>query len=130
MIIYCDDINKITESQLIGFFVGWLRPLTTEKHLALLRGSTHFVAAVDDETRQVVGFITALSDGVSAAFIPLLEVLPAYQGRGIGRELVQEILCKLEGITNIDLTCDAELQGFYGRFGMRKATGMVLRKFL
>jgi len=130
MITYCDDISKILEGQLAGFFVGWRKPLTPEKHLALLKGSTHFVAAVDGESHQVVGFVTALSDGVSAGFIPLLEVLPAYQGRGIGRALVEEVLRKLEGITNIDLTCDPDMQRFYARFGMVESHGMVLRKYL
>ena len=130
MITYCDDIERISEAQLTGFFVGWKSPLTPERHLALLRGSTHFVAAIDEETHQVVGFITALSDGVSAGFIPLLEVLPGYQKRGIGRLLVERILHKLAGITNIDLTCDADMQGFYARFGMAASHGMVLRKYL
>ena len=33
---------------------------------------------------QVVGFVTATSDGVLSAYIPFLEVVPAYRSRGIG----------------------------------------------
>ena len=44
----------------------------------------------------MVGFVTAISDGVLSAFIPLLEVLPEWQGPGIGTELVRRILAELE----------------------------------
>jgi len=131
MIIYYDNNkNDISEEQLKGFFVGWKKTLTAEQHRKLLYGSTYFVIAVDDETNQAVGFITALSDGVNSGFIPLLEVLPDYQGKGIGTKLMEEILIRLNKIPNIDLTCDVELQPFYERFKMLKSTGMVLRKYL
>ena len=130
MIIYCDDIHDIFQGQLYGFFVGWKKPLTAESHYALLKGSTHFIAAVDNETDKIVGFVTALSDGINSSFIPLLEVLPEYQGCGIGTTLMQKILTKLENVANVDLTCDIAVQSFYERFEMFKSNGMVLRKYL
>jgi len=130
MILYCDDIRTLSPDQLVGFFVGWKKPLTSEQHLALLSGSTHFIAAVDNETDKAVGFVTALSDGVNSSFIPLLEVLPAYQKQGIGTALFLKILQKLDNITNVDLTCDIAMQTFYERFSMLKSAGMVLRKHL
>ena len=128
MIKFLDNKTILSENQLSGFFVGWKNPLTPKQHLDLLYGSTHFVAALDDETNQVVGFVTALSDGVNSSFIPLLEVLPGYQGSGIGTKLMEEILLILKDISNVDLTCDVELQPFYERFNMLKSNGMVLRK--
>lgn len=125
---YIDNLEQIKNKKLHGFFVGWKSPLTPQRHGELLRGSTHFVAAVDGD--KVVGFITALSDGVNSSFIPLLEVLPGYQGRGIGSELMRLMLVKLAGITNVDLTCDPDVQPFYERFKMMRSSGMVLRKYL
>jgi len=130
MIIYKDKKDIISEDQLNGFFVGWKKPLTAAQHRNLLYGSTYFVVAIDNETNQVVGFVTALSDGVNSSFIPLLEVLPDYQGYGIGTKLMDEILLKLSDIANVDLTCDIELQPYYERFNMLKSNGMVLRKYL
>jgi predicted N-acetyltransferase YhbS len=75
----------------------------------------------------VIGFITAISDGISCAYIPHLEVLPAYQGQGIGSELVQRMLAKLRQLYMIDLVCDPELQPFYARLGFQPWTAMVLR---
>lgn len=77
----------------------------------------------------MVGFVTAISDGVQSAFIPLLEVLPSYRGKGIGTELMFRILKKLGRIPAIDLTCDPGLQGFYARFGMVPSVGMVIRSY-
>lgn len=84
--------------------------------------------AVDTATGQVVGFVTALTDGVLSGFIPLLEVLPAYQGRGIGQALMQRMLARLEHLPNVDLLCDPDVVPFYERFGMKGVAGMVLRR--
>ena len=128
MITYCDDIRNITPDQLIGFFVGWKKPLTSDQHFTLLKESTHFIIAIDNQTDKAVGFVTALSDGICSSFIPLLEVLPAYQNRGIGTDLMSGILQKLGSTANVDLTCDVAMQPFYERFTMLKSNGMVLRK--
>ena len=125
---YVDDINEITSEQLHGFFVGWKLPITSERHYEILRGSTHFIVAFDENEDKAVGCITALSDGVLSAFIPLLEVLPEYKNRGIGSELLRRMLKKLDNIVNIDLTCDSGLQPFYERFKMSRSSGMILRK--
>ena len=129
MIIYTDSIEGISTENLHGFFVGWPNPPSPETHLKLLAKSDHAVLAVDDETGNVVGFITAISDSVLSAYIPLLEVLPAYQERGIGQELVRQMLEKLSGLYMVDLICDPELQPFYARFGMKPAFGMMLRNY-
>jgi predicted N-acetyltransferase YhbS len=125
---YIDTIEEITSKQLQGFFAGWKSPLTPERHYELLRGSTHFIVAFDSDI--AIGFITALSDSVNSAFIPLLEVLPEYQKCGIGSELVWRMLVKLDDISNIDLICDPDMQPFYERFKMIRSTGMILRKHL
>ncbi len=62
------------------------------------------------------------------AFIPLLEVLPSHRGRGIGSELVERLLEELNHFYAVDLMCDPELQPFYDRFGMHRATGMIIRR--
>ncbi len=127
MIEFRDNADGVTSSQLQGFFEGWPDPPSPETHLRLLRQSTHVVLAIDSETGQVVGFITAVSDRVLVAYIPLLEVLPAYQGRGIGSQLVRRMLQRLEHLYMIDLVCDAELEPFYEGLGMRRMPAMVVR---
>jgi ribosomal protein S18 acetylase RimI-like enzyme len=129
MILYTDSAADITPDNLRGFFHGWPDPPSPETHLKLLADSAEVVLALDDETGDVVGFITAISDGILSAYIPLLEVLPAYQGRGIGSELTRRMLDKLEDLYMVDLICDPQLQPFYARLGMRPASGMMLRHY-
>jgi ribosomal protein S18 acetylase RimI-like enzyme len=125
---YADELTGIEAQHLRGFFVGWPRLLSPDDHLRLLAGSDRVVLAIDTDTERVVGFVTALTDGVLTGFIPLLEVLPAYQGQGIGRALMSRMLDRLQALPNIDLMCDPDIVPFYERFGMRPWTGMVLRK--
>jgi ribosomal protein S18 acetylase RimI-like enzyme len=126
MITY-ETSPSLVEADLVGFFVGWPRPLSAGRHVMVLRGSDFVVVARDGETGPVVGFVTAVGDGVLSAFIPLLEVLPEYQGRGIGTELVRRMHGLLEGMYMVDLCCDEELVAFYERFGMSRWVGMGIR---
>jgi len=130
MIRYSDDSATIRPEQLAdGFWVGWPDPPSPENHLRILQGSYAAWLALDDETGSVVGFINAISDGVLAAYIPLLEVLEPYQGQGIGSELVRRMLESLRHLYQIDLMCDDHLQPFYERFGMKPAGGMIVRNY-
>lgn len=129
MIRYTDLLEGVSAEMLEGFFDGWTKPRTPAEHMKILEGSDHIVLAVDADSGRVVGFVTALTDGIQAAFIPLLEILPTYRHRGIGTALVTRMLEKLKGIPAIDLTCDPELQRFYTRFGMTPSVGMAIRDY-
>lgn len=129
MMIYTNSLDGISSDMLKGFFVDWPNPPKPDTHLKLLKNSSKVVIAIDDKTNQVIGFITAISDGVLSAYIPLLEVLPTYKNQGIGRELVNRILKELDDIYMIDLCCDDDLVPYYDRFGMMKTNGMILRNY-
>jgi GNAT superfamily N-acetyltransferase len=122
---YVTSADGISASDLEGFFVGWPTPPSPEQHLAVLRGSTHVVVAMDGE--RVAGFINALSDGVLAAYIPLLEVRPDYQGSGVGSEFVRRMLDAIGDLYMVDLVCDEDLMPFYERFGMFRWNAAIKR---
>lgn len=126
-ILYQTNLRGVSPDALNGFCAGWRSPLRGSELYQILNGSYRFVLALED--RQVVGFANALSDGLQFAFIPMLEVRPAYQHKGIGTKLMQMLLKELDSITNIDLTCWEHLQPFYERFDMLKTTGVALRKY-
>jgi predicted N-acetyltransferase YhbS len=129
MITYTESLEKITPDHLCGgFFAGWPHPPSPADHLRLLRGSSAVILACT-ESGQVVGYITAISDGVSCAYLPHLEVLPEYQGQGIGSELVRRMLERLDRLYMIDLVCDESLIPFYERFGLQPMRGMALRHY-
>lgn len=129
MIKYQYSIKNVDPAMLQGFFVDWPNPPAPKTHLRLLKNSDMAVLAIDTETRRVIGFITAISDGVLSCYIPFLEVLPAYQNRKIGQTLVRKMLQKLKTLYMIDLMCDKKLQGFYKRFKMQPSTGMIFRNY-
>lgn len=128
-ITYQTTTDGITAAMLHGFFVGWPNPPSAETHLAILHGSGHIVLAVEDAPRRVVGFITCVTDSISSAFIPHLEVLPELHGRGIGSELVSRLRHLLKDIYAIDLLCDEDVVPFYERLGFRRVPGMAIRNY-
>jgi GNAT superfamily N-acetyltransferase len=129
MIEYRPSAQGLTPDHLRGFFVDWAKPPQPETHLRLLRQSALVMIAWDSEAERVVGFCTALTDGVLTAYIPYLEVLPDWQGRGIGSELFRRMIQRLKGLYAVDLLCDPGLQSYYSRFKMMPVAGMMLRRY-
>jgi GNAT superfamily N-acetyltransferase len=127
VIEYSEDVTHLVAIQLEGFFEGWLKRPSPETHLRILRSSFAAVIARDSANGSVVGFATAISDGVLAACIPLLEVRPAYRGRGIGSAIARRLLDRLEGLYMVDITCDPELVPFYERLGLQRSGAMIRR---
>jgi ribosomal protein S18 acetylase RimI-like enzyme len=129
-IAYTTSLEAVTPADLAGgFFEGWTNPPAPDAHLRILRGSSHVVLARDAATGLVVGYINAVSDGFHSAYIPQLEVLPAYRYHGIGGELVRRMIEQLDGFYAVDLLCDEELQPFYERLGLARAAGMAWRNY-
>jgi len=127
MIRYTSKLFQINENMLQGFFVDWPNPPTPSTHLRILRGSYCVWLAIDSTTNQVIGFINAVSDGVLSAYIPLVEILPEYQNKGIGKQLISHMLDSLKNLYMVDLLCDEKLQAYYTKLGMTPATGSFLR---
>ena len=127
MIDYTSDISILDNLEIEGFFVGWPNPPNKENFKRILRGSYKVVLAAEND--KLIGFINCVSDGVLSAYIPLLEVLPSYQGKNIGKELVRKMLEGLNHLYMIDLLCDEELIPYYKSFGMEQAQGACLRNY-
>ncbi|HSD85294.1 MAG TPA: GNAT family N-acetyltransferase, partial [Anaerolineae bacterium] len=90
-IVYRND-HEIDLDQLTALFnsVGWERRTADRDRLAqLVRGSLYVISAWEGE--RLVGFARAISDGAFNAYISTVAVLPEYQKRGIGRELIQRL---------------------------------------
>jgi len=82
------------------------------------------VFAFDHE--QLVGFGRAISDGVYQAAIYDLAVLPAYQGKGVGKLLLQQLVAQNPGC-NFILYASPGKELFYEKSKFRRLkTGMAL----
>ena len=114
---------------LTGFFVNWPNPPNSTTHMKILTDSYCSFVAVDKNINRVVSFINAISDGVLSAYIPLLEVLPEYQGFGIGSDLVKCMFEELSDLYMIDICHDAELSAYYARFGALPSNASLFRNY-
>ena len=85
------------------------------------------VVGLYDGDRQI-GFCRATSDGVSIAYLADVYVLPAYRGRGLGEELVREMVenGQLGGVRWILHTEDAH--PLYRKFGFEEPDYKVMER--
>ena len=81
--------------------------------------------------RRIVGWLGSprLSQMMCCAYIPYLEVLPKWRGKGIGSELMRRMMAKLETIYPIGLICDENVQRFYEKLGFRESRAMTIRNY-
>lgn len=79
--------------------------------------SYYHIACYDED--KLVGYVDSVSNGVTDAYIQDLMVDPAYQGLGIGTELMNRIIGSLkeEKIYMISVVYEEKLLPFYKRFG-------------
>lgn len=115
-VIFSGGTEGLRSEDLAGFFVGWPRPPSLDERLGILKSADEVVVCRTPDGA-VVGFATALTDYRFAAYIPLVEVLPGYQGRGIGSQMVRTLLERLRACYMIDLVCDDGVVPFYERLG-------------
>jgi predicted N-acetyltransferase YhbS len=104
----------------------WAKGRPRETVERLVREATR-VVGVYAEGRQV-GFARAFSDGVALAYLADVYVLPEHRGRGLGVELVREIVESgpLAEVKWILHTQDAH--DLYRRFGFGEPSDRVLER--
>lgn len=129
MIEYFDTLENISAADLAGgFFEGWKNPPSPQNHLKIMQAASSVIIARENKA-QVVGFMTALSDGISSVYFPMVEVLAAYRKQGIGSRMVNLMLEKYNDIYMVDLICDPELEGWYRKFGLTPTLAMAKRNY-
>ena len=127
-IFYSSDLSSVTSDALEGFFEGWTIRPTSDTLLRLLNASPVRVLAMDSTNGKCIGYVTALTDGVLFGYVSSLEVLPEYQGRGIGKSLMGRVLDQLQDLYAVDLVCDEDVQPFYEKCGLKRCFSMVVRR--
>ncbi len=92
----------------------------TELVAALNNSHTLVTARMQD---QLIGLGNAISDGHLVVYYPHLLVLPAYQGRGIGRKLLATMQTRYSGFHQQILLADGKAINFYRQSGFERAGG-------
>ena len=95
--------------------VGWNR--MEDEYSNPLMTSYYHIAVYEDG--KLVGYIDSVSNGVTDAYIQDLIVHPDYQGRGLGTELMNQMIAYLKEnrIYIISVVFEESLKPFYDRFG-------------
>lgn len=83
-------VNTMTPDLFLKLYasVGWEPPCKEQVERALQNTEASFVAY---EGEKAVGMVRLLGDGGMSFYIKDFAVLPMYQGRGVGRELMQQV---------------------------------------
>ena len=136
MNILYDHIISVAEYNQLREAVGW-ESLPHEQAQIGINRSDYVLRAMDGS--RTVGTARVVSDGGCSVFILDVIVLPEYQGHGIGKSILQNIMnylqkeLQLRGIMNIGLMAAKGREGFYQQFGFEErpnegmGAGMTLR---
>lgn len=110
--------------------VFWSNYTAQPKRLmAGLRNSLLVLAAFDGE--ELVGLCRLVGDGVTIVFVQDLLVLPAYQGQGIGSNLLKQVLTKYHSCYQIHLLTEQspKTDAFYQSLGFRPVADLACQAY-
>ncbi|WP_286753981.1 MULTISPECIES: GNAT family N-acetyltransferase [Sphingobacterium] len=97
----------------------WSAAEKPELLMKALLNSHSLVTAWDGPT--LVGLGNAISDGYLVVYYPHLLVLPSYQGRGVGRLIMDKMQEIYRGFHMQMLTADGKAIDFYKKNGFERA---------
>lgn len=128
MAIRYDDTHAALDlAQLAALFcaVGWAyRTADPQRFEQMVLGTPWIVSAWDDH--HLVGFCRAITDGAFNAYVTTVAVLPDYQHRGIGRELMRRLLADRDHMLFV-LHAEPDNHTFYKSLGFADADNMLRR---
>ena len=104
----------------------WARGRSRETVERLVREASRVVGLYLDGRQ--VGFARAFTDGVSIAYLADVYVLPEFRGRGLGVEVVREIVERSPFADRKWLLHTADAHGLYARFGFAPPSERVLER--
>ena len=94
--------------------------------LAVVFGNSQVRSFVYDGD-QLVGAGRALCDGADVAHLADIALLPTYQARGLGAQIMRKLLEPLQGYGKIILYSVPGKEDFYRRFGFARMTTAMAR---
>lgn len=118
--------------QLLSLYesLGWNSlKLSSDDLKQMCNQSWYAIYAFEDQ--KLVGMGRIISDGVITGIICGLCVLPSYQSKGIGKEMLNRMIDHCEQNRVIpQLLCTENLEPYYESFGFRKFTVGMTRNII
>jgi ribosomal protein S18 acetylase RimI-like enzyme len=87
--------------------------------LAVVFANSRFKCFVYDNDK-LVGAGRALADGLDCSYICDIAVHPEYQGLGLGKKIVENLVRLSQGHRKIILYANPGKEGFYSKLGFKK----------
>lgn len=125
-----DDPARVDALAVHAFLAGdeayWVEERSLEMVQATIANASRVIGAYDGDA--LVGFARAVSDGLTVACLDDVFVVAGCRGRGIGLELVRELVERppLAGLNWLLFTSDAH--DFYARVGFAAPPDYVLMR--
>lgn len=116
----CDKLHDLFMA--VGWSDGSEKPFMLENFNVPFKNSTIVLSAWDDEN--LIGCIRVLSDKIFRSIIYDLAVMPEYQGKGIGTELVKR--CREYFPDSEWLVETQTADGFYKKIGFKENKDIFL----
>lgn len=114
--LYSYETN-IDKDQLVKLFqsVGWETAKYPNRLYNAIKNSEYVMTVWDN--KNLVGLISAITDGYINVFITYLLVNPDYQKIGLGRIMMNDFVKKFEGFGRRILTTELDMEEYYNKFG-------------
>lgn len=121
MAITYKDTHDFSPKELEELFlsVEWSSGHFPDKLVVAMKNFKTVYTAWDNE--KLIGLICAMDDGIMTAYIHYLLVDPAYQGNGIGKQLVEKMKETYQDYLRIVIVAYNDEAGFYEACGFERA---------
>lgn len=88
-------------------------------HLKCVFSNNRYICFVYDATK-LIGAGRALADGLDCSYLCDIAVHPDYQGKGIGKVIVRNLIQQSKGHNKIILYANPGKEDFYAKLGFKK----------
>lgn len=119
-IIY-KDIHDFSRDELEELFlsVEWSSGHYPDKLVTAMKNFETVFSAWDGD--RLIGLICAMDDGIMTAYVHYLLIRPEYQGKGIGKKLVEMIKERYKDYLRTVIVAYNDEVGFYEHCGFERA---------
>ena len=121
MSITYKETHDFTKEQLAGLFlsVNWSSGHFPDRLVTAMKNYETVISAWDGE--MLVGMACAMDDGIMTAYIHYILVRPEYQGKGIGREILERVKEIYKDYLRVVLISYKDEAGFYESCGFERS---------
>jgi len=124
-----DDKSRVDRQEVHRYLCDesyWAKGRPREVQDRLIDEAARVVGLYDGERQ--VGFCRAATDGVSFVYLADVYVLEEYRGRGLGEELVREMVERGEFVDKKWLLHTSDAHGLYRKLGFDVPTAKVMER--